>query len=244
MSSETKTPLRVAIFAREFSKRGSSASFALVSHRNRTPRQESREWRYTPKQPRQRTGPKIVILRPPTTLRCVVDTPNSLYPMLRFPDAKTGGEQRGERDMDPRTLSPTNKTIDPVGLHDIASPITQRDRGGCRYGCCTARTCCASVEKGKKGAKRERPQGRKKNQGRLLGVTDLETFRWQPPRLELGGELLNGQRLCLCLGGNHCVGRWRRGRDGGGKERGEARGSEAALALSSGKPDKLHLGKR
>lgn len=161
MSLEAKTPLRVAFFAREFSKRGSSASFALVSHRNRTPRQESRERRYTPKQPRHSTGPRIVILRPPPTLRCVVDTPNSPPNAAISGCQKTGGEQRGERDMDPRTLSPTNKTIDPVSLHDIASPITQRDRGGCRCGCCTARTCCASVEKGKKGA-RERPQGRKK----------------------------------------------------------------------------------
>lgn len=56
--------------------------------------------------------------------------------------------------------------------------------------------------------KRERPHGRKnKIKGACGGVTDLETFRWQPPRLELGGELLNGQRLCLCLGGNHCVDR-------------------------------------
>ena len=168
MSSETKTPLRVAFFAREFSKRGSSASFALVSHRNRTPRQESRVWRNTPKQPRQRTGPKIVILRPPPTLRCVVDTPNSLPNAAISGWQKTGGEQRGERDMDPRTLSPTNKTIDPVSLHDIASPITQRDRGGCRCGCCTARTCCASVEKGKREQESD-PRGGKKKSRALVG---------------------------------------------------------------------------
>jgi len=37
--------------------------------------------------------------------------------------------------------------------------------------------------------------------------THLDTLRWQPPRSQLGLELLDAQRLCLCLGGNHCVDR-------------------------------------